>query len=254
VHEEFSDDGLVVLALSNEALKLVEPYADKHDLPFFVGAGSTSQKDYGVEGIPHSYLITPDGNVAWHGHPGGLSKGTIKKALKGARKSKGGFLPVQLQTEEGAKPTRAEKLAADGELAKALADVEATLADPKATSDDTAKATATKEALTKHVDGLFTTAETLVKNRDIARAMSLYDTLAKEFMGSERGTRAKTRRDEIAGDTKLMTEVEAAKELDKIKASIREIGLGKSRGKLEALVKKYPGTKAADRAKALLAS
>lgn len=254
MYEEFSDDGLVVLAISDEMSKLVTEYVEKNDLPFFVAAGSTSKHEYGVDGIPHTFLIGADGTLVWDGHPAELSKGTIKKALKGARPSKGGFLALQLQTEEGAKLSKAEKLAADGELAAALKDVEATIADPKTSSEDQARATATKAALTKHVDGLFTSAESLVKRRDIARALAVLDAVAKEFSGGEYGTRAKTRRDAIASDPKLMAEVEAAKELEKIKVAIRDVGLGKSRSKLEALVKKYPGTKAAQQAKALLAS
>jgi hypothetical protein len=254
VYEEFSDDGLVVLALSDESAKLVAPYVDQYDLPFYVAAGSSGNRAFGIDGYPSTVLIAPDGTIAWQGHPSSLSKGTLKKALKGARRPKGGFLAVQLQTEAGAKLSKAEKLAADGELAAALKDIDATIADPKTTPEEQARATATKEALSKHVESLFTNAESLVKSREIARALTLLETLAKEFSGGELGTRAKTRREAITADTKLMVEVEAAKELDKIKAAIREIGLGKSRSKLEALGKKYPGTKAAERAKALLAS
>lgn len=254
MYEEFSDEGLVVLALSDEPAKTVAPYVDKNDLPFYVAAGSTAKGAYGVSGIPHTFLVAPDGTIAWHGHPAELSKGVLKKALKGARRSKNGFLALRSEAEDGAKLSRAEKLAADGEIAAAFKDVETVLADPKAAPEDQARASSTKEVLTKHVENLFKTAEALVTGRDIARALTVLDALAKEFSSSEFGERAKKRREAIAADPKLMAEVEASKELDKVKESIRSIGLGKSRSKLEALVKKFPGTKAAERAKALLAS
>ena len=79
-----------MLALSNEPLSKVEPYAERYGLPFAVGAGSgTGQalgRMVGARGIPHSYLIDPKGNLVWHGHPSRLTNKAIQAALRGATK------------------------------------------------------------------------------------------------------------------------------------------------------------------------
>ncbi len=42
---------------------------EKTTMPFPVGVGTKSKKDYGVRGIPDSLLIDHRGVVAWRGHP-----------------------------------------------------------------------------------------------------------------------------------------------------------------------------------------
>jgi hypothetical protein len=47
----------------------VENYSKDLMMNYIVGYGSTSGKAYGVTGIPHAFMIGPDGKIAWDGHP-----------------------------------------------------------------------------------------------------------------------------------------------------------------------------------------
>jgi hypothetical protein len=123
VHEEYRSDGLVVLAVSNEGLEKVAPYSEAYGLPFAVGAGSGTGgalgKMVGARGIPHSYLIDPQGNLAWHGHPSALTAKKIGSVLRGATKpGENGVLAWRGEVE-GA-PAEALECAAEGDLAKAF--------------------------------------------------------------------------------------------------------------------------------------
>jgi hypothetical protein len=251
---EFGSQGLKVIALSDEPLSDVEPYVSQQDLGFTVASGSKSLATYGVSGIPHSVLIDADGNIAWIGSPYGLSKGTVKKALKGAKKPKVEFLSVHLAKGVEGRAAKAADLAADGQLAAAGKEIDALLADAKA--DDGAKAQAgeLRAAIEKHVKLLQDQAEALVKDREPELAIRLLDGVAKEFPSTEDGARAKKRSEEIAADPKTKAELDASKALERLKTTIRPLKKDKARPAIEEFAKKYEGTKAAERAKFLLAS
>jgi hypothetical protein len=222
------------------------------DLPFLVAAGSTSNKAYGVEGIPHSFLIDAQGNLAWEGHPGGLSKGVVKKALKGARRPKVDYLSVRIDGEVDKRVQKARDLALDGDLSGASKEIDAILADERSTETQKTEATGLQSAIADHGQLLASQAEKLVKSKDVQRAILVFEGLSKEFGSSEIGASAKKRLGEIEGDKALQKELDAAKALERLKDLIRPLKKDKSKPKIEDFVKKYEGTRAADRAENLL--
>ena len=251
---EFGKQGLRVVALSDEETSLVEPYVDQLDLPFLVGAGSTSNKAYGVEGIPHSVLIDPQGILVWEGHPGELSKADLKKALKGAKRPKVDHLSVRIEGDVDKRVEKARDLAADGELASAMKEVGSVLADGK--SDEGAKksAAALESAIDAHAKLLAGQAEQLLKAREVQRAITVLTDLSREFASSEVGAAAKKRLEAVNSDEKLKAELDASKAFDRLKDQIRPLKQDKKKPKIEEFVKKYQGTRAADRAANLLKS
>jgi thiol-disulfide isomerase/thioredoxin len=58
-----------IIGLSDEPQDKVEPFAKDMKMNYTVGWGSTSGTTYGVRGIPHAFIIGPDGLVKWDGHP-----------------------------------------------------------------------------------------------------------------------------------------------------------------------------------------
>jgi hypothetical protein len=251
---EFGPQGLKVIALSDEGLDLVEPYVSQQDLGFTVAAGSKSADAYGVSGIPHSVLIDAEGNVAWIGSPYGLSKGTVKKALKGAKRPKVDFLSVRLPKPVEGRAAKAADLAGDGQLALAQKEIDAVLADDKSGDEAKGQANELRGAIEKHVKTLGEQAEKLVKDREPEQAIKLLDAVAKEFPSTEDGAHAKKRAEEIAADPKTKAEIDAAKALDRLKASIRPLKKDKAKPLIEEFAKKYEGTRAGERAKFLLSS
>ena len=249
---EFASQGLKVIALSDEPLDLVEPYVEQLDLDFTVAAGSSAADAYGVTGIPHSVLIDPDGNVAWVGSPYGLSKGTVKKALKGAHKPKVEFLSVRLPKPVEGRAAKAADLAVDGQLGLARKEIEAVLADDKAGDEAKGQATELKTAIDAKVKALEGRVEKLVQNREPELALKVLDGIEKELGSGEEAARAKKRSDEIAADPKMKAELDASKAFDRLKEAIRPLKKDKSKPKIEEFAKKYEGTHAGERAKYLL--
>lgn len=64
-HQKYSDQGLLVLALSSDQeYDLVRPFIDKYNYTFTVlDADAKVEADYGVEGYPTVYLIDRQGRV-----------------------------------------------------------------------------------------------------------------------------------------------------------------------------------------------
>ncbi|MBI3855186.1 MAG: TlpA family protein disulfide reductase [Planctomycetes bacterium] len=58
-----------IIGLSDESKEKVEPFAKDFKMNYTVGYGSTSGRAYGVNGIPHAFIIGPDGLIKWDGHP-----------------------------------------------------------------------------------------------------------------------------------------------------------------------------------------
>ncbi len=82
LQDEYGDKGLHVLAMTSEDQKMTMRYMVHNDNNFTYKVGIGSPGDYGVTGIPHAYLIDPDGKVVWQGSASSLSKKDLGKILK----------------------------------------------------------------------------------------------------------------------------------------------------------------------------
>jgi thiol-disulfide isomerase/thioredoxin len=58
-----------IIGLTDEPKEKVEGFAKDMKMNYSVGYGSSSGEDYGVRGIPHAFIINPDGKIVWDGHP-----------------------------------------------------------------------------------------------------------------------------------------------------------------------------------------
>lgn len=77
LQENYGEQGLTVLGISDEDETVVKPYLAQYgsDMAYTVALdpeGATQKKyleGYGIEGIPWAFLLDRAGNVAWVGHP-----------------------------------------------------------------------------------------------------------------------------------------------------------------------------------------
>jgi len=82
LHEKYKDRGVVIMGLTAEPMSKVKAFASQMKMSYAVGVGSKTGSAYGVDGIPHAFVIAPGGKVVWSGHPAsGLDK-AIEEALK----------------------------------------------------------------------------------------------------------------------------------------------------------------------------
>jgi hypothetical protein len=237
--------------VSDEDAKLVSEYVDSMGISLPVGAGSTASKAYGVNGIPHSVLIDPQGKVAWSGHPSSLSSGTVKEALKGAKKRTASFLSVVLEKEPAGRLAAHAKTMAAGQPGKALAGLRTIVDDPKALGPEKTEAGEMIAAIEAHAKMLNDQAEAFVAARDVLTAVTVFEAIGKEFSGPI-GDAAKQRVAAIKKDEKLSNEIAGAEALARAQEQAAKLGTTKAKAKFQDVVDKYKGTRAAERAASML--
>ncbi len=82
MQKKFKDKGVVFIGVTDEksdvVKKFVEKMGDKMDYNVAIDGGKTSEgymEAFGINGIPHAFVVDKDGKIAWQGHPmDGLDK------------------------------------------------------------------------------------------------------------------------------------------------------------------------------------
>lgn len=248
MYEENREKGLVVLAVSNEELESVEPYVESFALPFPVAAGSRTGgllgQMVGQRGIPHSYLVDPEGDLVWHGHPSELTSGVLREALAGAS-APGPKDALAWRGEVEGAPDEVLELAARGELAEALE----TLEESGATDGGAA---ALKEALDAHVADLRAQVQKAFDQRKVRTALTNLEVLVDEFERTDLGDELEEWLERMEDDESIQRELEAVELLDRALLIGRKRGEDKAKRHFERVVEKFPGTRAAERAQKIL--
>jgi thiol-disulfide isomerase/thioredoxin len=96
LQKKFKDKGVTVIGVSDETVSTVKPFVNKMgnkmEYTVAVDKGQKTSAAYmgafGVDGIPHAFVVDKTGAIAWHGHPmGGLDK-AIEDVLAGKKPGK----------------------------------------------------------------------------------------------------------------------------------------------------------------------
>jgi hypothetical protein len=199
----------------------------------------------GLSGIPNFALLDSNGEVILKGYSSRehskieeLVAAEVKAASKGPKD-----LPKSLR--------KAWKAFHKGDLAKGIAEAEKVAAKGK---DDAQAAEDLAADLRKRAGGMVDRAKWMVDSGYLVEADEMIDDLAKGVKGEdELSERVAELRGTLDADD-MKTEMEAAKLFSKVEAALYEDGID-ARGidkKLEKVVRKYEGTKAAKRAQHLL--
>jgi thiol-disulfide isomerase/thioredoxin len=69
LHEEYGPKGLVILSLTDQSKTGIENFMKDKPMKYVLGTGSELASEYGVEGIPHAFIVGKGGKLAWHGNP-----------------------------------------------------------------------------------------------------------------------------------------------------------------------------------------
>lgn len=84
LHKKWASKGVVIVGLTDEHRAKVSQFMKKLPMHYIVGTGSKDGGRYGVNGIPHAFVVDPEGRVVWRGHPmGGLDQ-AIEEAYQNA--------------------------------------------------------------------------------------------------------------------------------------------------------------------------
>ena len=91
LQKRFQDRGVVMVGVSNESIEKVKPFVDQmgDQMDYVVAIDDRDQTAdaymgaFGVDSIPHAFVVNKAGQIIWHGHPmDGLDR-AIETALKG---------------------------------------------------------------------------------------------------------------------------------------------------------------------------
>ena len=87
LHDRWKDKDVVVIGLTDESPEDVRQFIRENGIRYAVGAGSLSSFDYGVNSIPHAFVIAGDGTVIWDGYPGRELNQAVTQAHKSLSQS-----------------------------------------------------------------------------------------------------------------------------------------------------------------------
>ena len=83
INKKFKDKGLVVIGITDEKQDIVEKFQKTLPMEYSVAVGGAAiEKKFGINGIPHAFVVGKDGKIVWEGHPMQLTEDVIEKALK----------------------------------------------------------------------------------------------------------------------------------------------------------------------------
>lgn len=172
IHEKYSEAGLTILALSDEAQATLQKFVADKKIPYLVGYQDRSE--YGVSGIPDGYLIGPDGTVVWQGNPHSLREQQIVDELQKVRLAPD--LPWTKNLKSIVKDVEKKK------LGKAVQSLEKLLAKTDDETDRTQAQTLLDYLTAKATDGR-SKADRLAAGGDYHKAVAALEVLADEFDG-----------------------------------------------------------------------
>lgn len=77
LQKEYRDKGVVVIGISDESASVVKPFVEKtgDEMGYTVAidkreaTGRRYMAAFGIDGIPHAFVVDKSGAIAWHGHP-----------------------------------------------------------------------------------------------------------------------------------------------------------------------------------------
>ena len=244
LHDKYATMGFTVLAVTNETRDKVDEFveAQKPTHPIVIESGD-SLAAFGGSGFPSSFLIAPDGKIAWAGHPGGVPEDLLEELLTKAKlfpdlpKT---LTPIRSQMEKGKLYEAVVALAKQKEGGK-LSEEETTWADKLQGWLDWNRDSVTKRAAKA------------VEAGDFYTAWLAYETTAKRWKGAEVAKEAQDAAKGLLADKDKKAEIEAGKKLAKITTSLGDASPKKAIKLLEAMTsKKYAETVAGKRAAGMI--
>jgi len=208
-----------------------------------VGGGAGG---YSSTGIPAAWLVGPDGKIVWKGHPAELKHEMIEANLKNVRlRPKFEFQADELK--------KAGKLLEAGNFGKGLAELDKVIA-ANDTPAAVEQATTARTQVIAYGEDELKAVEDYASSGYYSEGMLKLQELAVTFKGTEIGDRAEEKEKSWKKDDKIKAELEGAEAITQAKDLIGRRGYKDAARVLVQVTrgKKFEGTKARERAEALL--
>ncbi len=100
LYNKYKDKNVVFMTFTDEPEEVAKPFATEMKMPYPIGTGSKTSKEYGVIGIPHAVIIGADQKIAWSGHPAkpDFEENLAKISALSAPETSAGTVEVKAET------------------------------------------------------------------------------------------------------------------------------------------------------------
>jgi len=248
LNEKYKDKGLVMIFVGYESKSKLEAYTRQYNItwPFAIESTKSALKAYGVRGYPTSFVIDPEGKVAWKGHPASkeLEK-VIIELLPKVWIEDGDKLPkepMKLRLKGGLceEMKEASGKAKEGSLGKARQIAQKLIDKTNASEKDRKDAVYVKDAVEKRSGLLFAEAERLIAEKLIFDAIEFLKEIKKAFTGEPEADKAAKMAEELEASEQYQKELEAA---DMFKRAMYHMGRGRpsnAKNYFKKIIKQFP--------------
>jgi hypothetical protein len=193
---------------------VVEPFVLKNEPAYPILCQGTHGA-YSSGGVPHAYLICPEGKVLWSGHPASLSDGDLEghlKAVDKANRVSTWAFTIQKQLPEiPASLSGLDKMLVKMQFGAALKKVDAVLA--KAEGDEKTAVEAVHEFVAKKGTEGLEKAANLARDGKPYKAFVLYGEIESLYKGHDFSAQAKNAAKALTSDKATGLEIAAAEKL-----------------------------------------
>ncbi len=246
LYEKYKDKGLVVIGHTDGSSQNLEQFIKDKPIHYIVSVGENIGDVYGVTGIPHVYIIDPDGKVAWHGHPASLDEKVVSDLLKNVRLS-ASPAPAFATPSKVAKVAKLEESIALGKVGAGVKALEKLVADKDPSAAEAAKTSL--ETISVWKTALDADITKMREKGDVFGAAELAASAATSYAGSDA---AKSYQD-LAAELKKDPGYTVGKEFQKLASNPAEARKDPRFAKaVQAFEKKHPDGYYGDQAKELV--
>jgi hypothetical protein len=171
-------------------------------------ANEDARGNYLGSSVPRSYLIGPDGKVAWHAHVGALNDAAVRAQL-----DRRPFFDTKTLPQ---KARAMAKAAGEQRYGSALAAAEKLLADPFATDDEKRLVAAVKSEIARDLAFQTKLLDREIDERDWGAAWDRVDLLAVRFKGTPEEDAIAKKLEEIQSSPRAVWVRDGQQQLDKL--------------------------------------
>ena len=254
LHYDHHDKGVVFLGVSTASTAAMETYLENNLVPFPVACGSNSASAFGASSTAFSQiLIDKNGEEEWRGPTNGIWNGLLLKTARGSdRVGPEGALRLHIEGELPRPVERQAERLSEGELGKALGDLDEMLADPELDEDVRRDAQLVRDAAADHVARLEGQIRRMLERGEVLPAIEVLEVFARDLRRHELGASVTALLEYAEEDEQIQEEVEAAEDYEHLVNQYWSRGPSKAAARLERLIEEHRGTLAARKARLLL--
>jgi hypothetical protein len=206
------------------------------------GAGAL-QRGYPGSSVPRTYVIGPDGKVAWHAHIGALTKEILDAQITRCTFWDTSNVPA------AARP--AAKAMLDFRFADAIAAADKVFTDPAAPGDAKNYCAKVKKEVARYFAFQMGILDALKKDLDWAVAYHRVERMLVVYKGTDHEADVQKEKDALDANPRVKFIVEAQKRLDEMVKDVGHLGpkdLARLIEKLKAFAEQYPESAPAKKA------